>query len=289
MTTTSSTDVAAGVWHDVQTRVRINGANSQTEVWLDGARVGTLSKTESLGTTPIGRIQLGDNSTGRIYDAALDNVAVNPAFIDLTPPIVNLTEPVADAIVRDSVTFAAEASDNLAMDRVEFLANGLIVGADYIPPYNFIWNSTVRSDGPVTLAVRATDNTFNQTDSISRVVIVDNTPPNTTITSGPTSTISDTLATFTFSSNDVGATITCVLDSVEIELCASPFTIENLAEGTHTFKVMSTDTAGNIDPTPAIRTWTVDVPATPRVVFLPFIKRDDAHISADSATGFFEP
>jgi hypothetical protein len=35
-----------------------------------------LSKTESLGTAPIGRIEIGDRVTGHKYDVAYDNVFV---------------------------------------------------------------------------------------------------------------------------------------------------------------------------------------------------------------------
>jgi hypothetical protein len=58
--------------------VVINDTTSQTETWLDGQSVPDLSKTESLGTTPIGRIQLGENITGRTYDLAFDDVTVGP-------------------------------------------------------------------------------------------------------------------------------------------------------------------------------------------------------------------
>ena len=61
--------------------VVINGASSQTETWLDGVRINPLSLTESLGTSPIGRIQLGENSTGRTYDVAFDTVDLSTAFI----------------------------------------------------------------------------------------------------------------------------------------------------------------------------------------------------------------
>ena len=40
--------------------------------------------------------------------------------------------------------------------------------------------------------------------------------------------------------------------------CTSPFTPPALADGAHTFAVRATDAAGNIDPTPATRTFTVD-------------------------------
>ena len=50
ITTTSTTNVATGVWHDLQTRVQVNGPASQYEVWLDGVHIDALSKTETLGT-----------------------------------------------------------------------------------------------------------------------------------------------------------------------------------------------------------------------------------------------
>ena len=183
--TISTTNVTTGVWHDIQTHVSINGAASQTEVWLDGVRIDALSKTEALGSTPIGRIQLGDNSTGRTYDVALDNVVVDLNPIDMTPPSVTLTEPAANATVRASVSLAANASDNTVLDRVEFFVNGTLAGADYSAPYTVVWNSTTGADGPVTITARAVDIGFNASTSASRVITVDNTPPNTTINSGP--------------------------------------------------------------------------------------------------------
>jgi hypothetical protein len=37
---------------------------------------------QNLGTTPIGRIQLGDSSRGRIYDIVMDWIALSTDFID---------------------------------------------------------------------------------------------------------------------------------------------------------------------------------------------------------------
>ena len=79
VSTYSKTNVTAGAWHSVEVHVVINDTTSQTETWLDGQSVPDLSKTESLGTTPIGRIQLGENITGRTYDVAFDDVTVGPS------------------------------------------------------------------------------------------------------------------------------------------------------------------------------------------------------------------
>ena len=81
VSTTSSTSVGIGAWHEVQVRLAIGGTSSQTETWFNGVRIAALSKTENFGTTPIGRLQIGENSTGRTYDVAFDEVAAGTSFI----------------------------------------------------------------------------------------------------------------------------------------------------------------------------------------------------------------
>ena len=76
ISTYSRTAIGPGVWHKLELHTVINGAASQTETWLDDQPVPDLTKTESLGTTPIGRIQLGENIAGRSYDVAFDDVTV---------------------------------------------------------------------------------------------------------------------------------------------------------------------------------------------------------------------
>jgi hypothetical protein len=44
-------------------------------VWLDGTPVGALSLTLDLGTTPIGKVQIGEvNTAGRVYNVVFDDV-----------------------------------------------------------------------------------------------------------------------------------------------------------------------------------------------------------------------
>jgi hypothetical protein len=238
-------------------RVFINGSSGQIETWLDGIRISALSKTEPLNTTPVRRIQVGENSTGRTYDIAFDNIAVNTSFIDMTPPTISLSEPADNAMVKEEVTVSATASDGSAIDRVEFFANGSLIDMDYTAPYSVIWDSSTIADGPITLTARAIDMGLNFTTSAGRVVMVDNTPPDTIIDSGPEGVVNSNAATFTFSSNRMASHL-CRIDGEEIEGCASPQTFNNLFDGSHTFEVVATDLAGNTDPTPASRTWTVD-------------------------------
>ena len=80
-TTASSMPVSSGAWHTLELSGSINGTSSQTSVWLDGLPVGELTGTQSLGTDPIGYLQLGDTSTGKTFDVAFDDVKTDPLFI----------------------------------------------------------------------------------------------------------------------------------------------------------------------------------------------------------------
>jgi hypothetical protein len=87
---------------------------------------------------------------------------------------------------------------------------------------------------------------------------VDTTAPNTSITSGPGTTTTATTASLAFSSDEANSTFECQLDSGAWAGCSSPKSYSALAVGSHQFAVRATDTAGNVDATPASRSWTVN-------------------------------
>jgi chitodextrinase len=79
---TSATTVPKGVWHEIQMHAQINGTSSVYEVWFDGALVADISGTVSLGTNPIGRVQLDEQgSSTSSHDTAFDEVVADTAFI----------------------------------------------------------------------------------------------------------------------------------------------------------------------------------------------------------------
>jgi hypothetical protein len=83
----STTAMPAG-WHLVTLHVIVAGAGSTVEVRLDGALVQDLSSTTmSLGTNPVGRVQVGTNgsSTG---DVAFDDVLATTEVQDRTDPVI---------------------------------------------------------------------------------------------------------------------------------------------------------------------------------------------------------
>ena len=111
--------------------------------------------------------------------------------------------------------------------------------------------------GPHTFEVRALSVTGAPDPTpATRSFTVDTVAPNTTITGGPMGTVASTSAAFTFTSTEPGSTFQCSLDGAPFGAC--PTTYTGLGQGPHTFQVRATDPAGNTDPTPATRTWTVD-------------------------------
>ncbi len=91
----------------------------------------------------------------------------------------------------------------------------------------------------------------------------DGTAPDTTILSGPPAATSATSATITFSGTDNVAVTSFEgsLDGAAYETVVSPVSFSSLPQAAHTFNVRAKDAAGNVDPTPASVTWTVDTKA----------------------------
>ena len=119
-------------------------------------------------------------------------------------------------------------------------------------------------DGAHSFAVRARDRASNVDSSPAiHAWLVDTSTPDTLLLSGPSGATESTSATFTFLSPDAGpgATFQCALDGAAYTACTSPRELAGLGAGTHTFAVRVRDAVGNLDPTPATRTWTVDLTA----------------------------
>jgi hypothetical protein len=68
------------------------------------------------------------------------------------------------------------------------------------------------------------------------------------------------VATFGFSGTDNRSSVTfeCSVDGGTYASCTSPFSTSTLSAGSHIFAVRAVDAAGNIDPTPASYTWTIE-------------------------------
>ena len=102
-TTTSSVFVTPGSgWHELELHTLINGPSSKVDAWLDGTHIDALSFTTDLGTTPVGRLQIGDVQSGRTYDVTYDDASIG--IEELRSP------PVADAGPDQTIASAATAT-----------------------------------------------------------------------------------------------------------------------------------------------------------------------------------
>jgi len=95
---------------------------------------------------------------------------------DVEPPTVEIIEPEDGSYVHGLITIKANASDNVAVDRVEFYINGSLVYTDYNTPYEYEWNTTGWADGTYVINATAYD-TSNNTNYDTIIITVDNTPP----------------------------------------------------------------------------------------------------------------
>jgi fibronectin type 3 domain-containing protein len=78
VTTTSGTAVPAGGWHELELHANVSGG--LLDVVLDGASVITASGV-NLGSNPIGRLELGETTSGRTFNVVFDNVVADPTSI----------------------------------------------------------------------------------------------------------------------------------------------------------------------------------------------------------------
>jgi hypothetical protein len=165
--------------------------------------------------------------------------------IDATPPTVTITgDKPASPTNSTSASFSFVASDPTQCK----LDGGEFVACTSPATYSGL------ADGPHTFAVKATDPAEN-TAQATHTWTVDTAAPTVEITGGkPGDPTNLKAATFTFTTTE--STMQCKLDSALFAACTSPRSYTNLADGSHTFTVRSTDAAGNTGQDS--HTWTID-------------------------------
>ena len=290
----ATTDNAGNSHTSATITVRVDNTNPTATMGNPGADLSgtvTLTSTTSDGGSGIASVtyQLSPanagtwtnqaaswNTTGSpdgLYDLrviAIDNAGnsttsavVEDRRVDNNAPTIDITAPVGivNASAADPFTVTA-ASPDADLNQVEFFecptpacGTQTSIGVDTTVPYSV--SRAVPADGTWTLKVVATDNALNTTSDIETVT-VDRTRPQTTVDSNPAAVTNQTGATFTFSSNDGGATFEVRLDGGAWIPSTSPKLYSGLSDNPHTFDVRATDAAGNTDLSPATFAWTVD-------------------------------
>jgi hypothetical protein len=108
-------------------------------------------------------------------------VTVNNTTSDTTAPTVNMTAPASNAVVSNTVTVSASASDNVGVTNVQFTLDGVNIGApDTAAPYTISWATNGVPNGVHTLRAVARDAAGNTRTSSGRSVNVSNTTGDST-------------------------------------------------------------------------------------------------------------
>jgi subtilisin family serine protease/subtilisin-like proprotein convertase family protein len=276
------------------TRVRLvehpggpdNGANDLRDVVFDDQASGTIpaglspvvgsfrpqndqlarfNGKQQFGTWTLRVRDLFERDTGTLFAWG---ITITPATcdVDATAPNTTITSAnpaEGDTSPSNDATFSFTSSTPGATFQCK------LNGAAFAPcdsPKDY----TDLPDGTHTFRVRAVDaGKVDPTPAIRRWTI-DTTPPDTEITAGPSGPVSTNSASFQFvAPDDPGASFHCWLGDTELSPCTEPQDFANLPDGSYSFKVRARDVAGNVDPSPAIRTWTVDTVAPAPAVTSP--------------------
>ena len=148
----------------------------------------------------------------------------------------------------------------------------LKAGGSWIDPYDIkgLWDDYPNSTDDLPLA----GSNHNWSTNPPRVPSSDTTPPTTRVTSGPSGWIRTDSATIEWTGSDDQTSKANLVYSYKLDGASwsswtgnTSKTYNNLAEGSHTFWVKAKDEAGNIDASPAERSFKVDTtkPNTPTI------------------------
>jgi MYXO-CTERM domain-containing protein len=83
--------------------------------------------------------------------------------------------------------------------------------------------------------------------------------PNTIIATHPTDPSTSATGVFTFESTEGAVTFECSLNGAAFTACPASYTTPTLLDGSQTIAVRAIDLSGNVDPTPAVFSWTVQL------------------------------
>jgi RHS repeat-associated protein len=265
-----------------QTDVSVTGtaeAGARVDLFVDHATTALSGTASAAGAFTI-PVTLAANSataleafaTGHGGEALTSAPADTTVTHDSVAPSLVFRAPPALAHIRRTVSVQLDATDASGVSTLSLTVDGQSLTATVAPtpPASPViattsWDTWLIADGSHTLGANATDRAGN-TATAARVVIVDNTPPETVIDSGPSGEIGVTSASFTFSGTDNLTPTGNLVFAWRLDggtwsafTATTTASFTGLSEAAHTFEVIARDLAGNEDPTPAARTFTIRV------------------------------
>jgi hypothetical protein len=145
--------VTRGTAVSITANARDNVGVTRVEFLVDGAVVGNLpgttatTYTYSWATTsaavgPHSLVVKAYDAAGNVTPSTASSVTVTPSTTN-QPPTVTMSTLQPTVPTGVSVTFAAMATDDVAVTKVEFYVDGVLIGSpDLAAPYNATWTAT---------------------------------------------------------------------------------------------------------------------------------------------------
>jgi PKD repeat protein len=259
--------------------VAVSSDGTTMRVYVNGAQVGSTPVAGTLPNTS-GPLRIAGNAVwdDEFFDGAIDDVRVyakalsqieivndsqtpvgggpGPPPTDTTPPNVSIAAPAAGATVSGTIDIDATASDDVAVESVQFKVDGQDFGApDTAAPYRVAWDTRSAANGSHLLSAVARDAAGNTRTATGVAVTVQNdtTAPTVSITApAPGATVSGSSTVRATAADDVGVRdVQFRLDGQNLGAAdtTAPYEVawdtRTASNGTHQLTAVARDAAGN--------------------------------------------
>ena len=246
--------------------------NNRFTIYVNGEDVTDRTDVSSEGTLttvdPANILVGSKEPPGQYFNGSVDEVRYYRRLLSLaevqsdmtienTPdaqiPTVNITAPSAGN-VGGAINITAEASDNVGVFGVQFLADGINIGTeDIVAPYSVSWNTLITANGNHTITAIARDEAGNAATSAGIIVTVfnDTQLPTVSITAPLPGTVGGTINVTANALDNIGIIgVQFLLDGVNLgaEDLTSPYSVTwnttTIADGNHTLTARARDGGG---------------------------------------------
>ncbi|MBT8363237.1 MAG: hypothetical protein KJP23_00930, partial [Deltaproteobacteria bacterium] len=225
--------------------------------------------------TMYGTIQEGETKKRSLHQDDINGIRYLYPTETAAPTLTITSHSDGEHVSTSSIALEGTASDSGKGDNgiYQVTVNGQPANNDTADGDNTAdWNiSLTLSEGANSITVIAQDNSCNHNEKTQTITLYydpgDTVEPDTFMTDGPSGTIKYRNVTFTFTGSDDVTETSRLSYSYKLEGYQNSWTsyasstsanYTRLASGTYTFFVRAKDEAGNVDSSPASRTFTVD-------------------------------
>jgi hypothetical protein len=174
-----------GPWHDTTWPF-----DDQTYAWRTmGVAVPTAEIQDGTNTIEFKNTGTDPNTFNSEVISNIDLILVAGASVPgstITPPvtptspIVSLTSPVANSTIGGTTSVLADASDDIAITKVEFYSDNNFIGSSISAPYSVSLDTSKQPNGTHILTAKAYNTAGLSTTSIGVAVTINNAPSSST-------------------------------------------------------------------------------------------------------------